>query len=103
MNNQEAIEAIKANYPTSNYTMLREALDMAIESLSKKTEIAPPNLTSKSSGRARPSAEVRFTKYFCVNYHCGFTKKNYCTRSSGTCLRRSLYRVTNNRTKRARG
>ena len=56
-------------------------------------------LTSKSSGRARPSAEVRFTKYFCVNYHfCkatkrgGFTKKNYCTRPSGTCLRRSLYR-----------
>ena len=46
-------------------------------------------LTSKSSGRAR---------YFCVNYHCGFTKKNYCTRPSGTCLRRSLYRVTNNRT-----
>lgn len=30
MTNQEAIEAIIANYPSENYTILREALDMAI-------------------------------------------------------------------------
>ena len=30
---QEAIEAIKSNYPPSRYSMLREALDMAIEAL----------------------------------------------------------------------
>ena len=35
MTNQEAIETIKANYPPENYSMLREALDMAIELLKK--------------------------------------------------------------------
>lgn len=34
MNKQEAIETIKSNYPTSNsYTMLKEALDIAIDTL----------------------------------------------------------------------
>ena len=38
MNNkyEEAIEAIKANYPPSNYTMLREGLNLAIEILEKQ-------------------------------------------------------------------
>jgi len=35
--NQEAIEVIKNNWPSENYTMLREALDVAIEALSKET------------------------------------------------------------------
>ena len=33
--NKEAIKAIKCNYPPENYTVLREALDMAIETLRK--------------------------------------------------------------------
>jgi len=33
MTNQEAIETIKANYPDESYTMLREALDIAIKAL----------------------------------------------------------------------
>lgn len=33
MDNKEAIKAIKSNYPTENYTMLREALDLAIKAL----------------------------------------------------------------------
>ena len=33
MTNKEAIETIKANYPNEQYTMLREALDMAMELL----------------------------------------------------------------------
>lgn len=33
---QEAIDCIKANYPTSGYEMLREALDMAITALEKE-------------------------------------------------------------------
>lgn len=32
---KEAIEAIKCNYPPENYSILREALDMAIEALEK--------------------------------------------------------------------
>ena len=37
MTNEEAIKAIKCNYPPENYTRLREALDMAVETL-KKTD-----------------------------------------------------------------
>ena len=33
MTNDEAIEAIKCNWPDSRYTILREALDMAISAL----------------------------------------------------------------------
>lgn len=36
MTNQEAIETIEANYPPENYSMLREALDMAIELLKEQ-------------------------------------------------------------------
>ena len=40
MTNQEAIETIEANYPPENYSMLREALDMAI-ALLKEQEAVP--------------------------------------------------------------
>ena len=33
MTNKEAIQAIKSNYPPEQYSMLREALDMAIRLL----------------------------------------------------------------------
>ena len=33
---EEAIEAIKSNYPPDNYTILREGLDLAIEVLEKQ-------------------------------------------------------------------
>ena len=33
MTREEAINAIKCNYPPEHYTILREALDMAIEEL----------------------------------------------------------------------
>ena len=36
MTNEEAIEAIKCNWPDSRYTILREALDMAISALRKQ-------------------------------------------------------------------
>ena len=38
MTNEEAIKAIKCNYPPENYTRLREALDMAIEALEKQMQ-----------------------------------------------------------------
>ncbi len=41
MTNQEAIETIKANYPPVNYSMLREALDMAIALLKEQEAIKP--------------------------------------------------------------
>lgn len=39
MRTQEAIEAIKANYPPENYQMLREGLDLAIKALEQVSEI----------------------------------------------------------------
>ena len=36
MTNNEAIEAINANYPPENYTILREALDMALALLKEQ-------------------------------------------------------------------
>jgi len=38
MDYQEAIEVIKSHYPTQNYTMLREALDLAIKVLAEKSK-----------------------------------------------------------------
>ena len=40
MTNKEAIEAIKSNYPPKHYSILREALDKAIEAL-EQTEWIP--------------------------------------------------------------
>ena len=41
MTNEEAIKAIKCNYPPENYTILREALAMAIEALRKQIREVP--------------------------------------------------------------
>ena len=38
MNREEAIEAIKCNWPDSRYTILREALDMAISALRQQEQ-----------------------------------------------------------------
>lgn len=40
MDYKQAIEAIKANYPPENYTMLRKALDLAIKLLEEDSEKA---------------------------------------------------------------
>lgn len=39
MSYQDAIEAIKKNYPPENYTILREALDLAIKVLEEKITV----------------------------------------------------------------
>ena len=41
MTNKEAIETIKAHYPDERYTMLREALDMAMELLEAQEPVEP--------------------------------------------------------------
>lgn len=38
LSNEEAIQAIKANYPPESYTVLREALDMAMDALQQLTK-----------------------------------------------------------------
>ena len=39
MTREEAIEAIKCNWPDSRYTILREALDMAVKALEDVTVV----------------------------------------------------------------
>ena len=45
MTREEAIEAIKCNWPDSRYTILREALDMAISALRQKERFGEANKT----------------------------------------------------------
>lgn len=45
MTREEAIEAIKCNWPDSRYTILREALDMAISALRQKERFGDTNKT----------------------------------------------------------
>ena len=40
---EEAIEAIKCNWPDSRYTILREALDMAISALRQQEPVTNRN------------------------------------------------------------
>lgn len=47
---EDYIKAIKSNYPPSNYTLLREALDVSIELLSKEIPIEPTNQFSIDFG-----------------------------------------------------
>ena len=54
MTKAEAIETIKANYPPENYTMLREALDMAIKALKPDCKTAERNpISGKCYGYGR--------------------------------------------------
>ena len=48
MTTKEAIEAIKCNWPDSRYTILREALDMAISALRQR------DVTDKDVGKNDP-------------------------------------------------
>lgn len=58
---QEAIKTIKCNYPPSNYSMLCEALDMAIDALEKQTPKTP----------IKSDREIRYCEVWeCPN--CGF-------------------------------
>lgn len=42
MTNQEAIEIIRANYPPENYSMLRDALDIALSLLEEQESVVHP-------------------------------------------------------------
>lgn len=67
MTNQEAIETIEANYPPQNYSMLREALDMAMVLLKeqepqKMLEVEDDDLYAWSP---------KDVSYYCPRPECG--------------------------------
>ena len=53
MTNEEAIQAIKCNWPDSRYTILREALDMAISALRQQ------GVTNKDVGKMTNAQKIR--------------------------------------------
>lgn len=66
MNREEAIEAIKCNWPDSRYTILREALDMAIAALREqegKDTYAPTN-----ADRIRAMSNEELALWICGVY-----------------------------------
>ena len=63
MTREDAIEAIKCNWPDSRYTILREALDMAVKALEDVTEENVGKMTNADRIRAMSDEElVEFIK-----------------------------------------
>ena len=63
MTREEAIEAIKCNWPDSRYTILREALDMAVKALEDVTDKNVGKMTNADRIRAMNDEElVEFIK-----------------------------------------
>lgn len=65
-NEQQAIEAIKSNMPTSGYYMLRQSLEMAIKALEKQT---PKKIVRKIMKKDLRIGRITFkagtTTYWC--------------------------------------
>ena len=63
MTRKDAIEAIKCNWPDSRYTILREALDMAVKVLEDVTDKNVGKMTNADRIRAMSNEElVEFIK-----------------------------------------
>ena len=58
MTNEEAIEAIKCNWPDSRYTILREALDMAVKALEDVTDKNVGKMTNADRIRSMSDEEL---------------------------------------------
>ena len=63
MNREEAIEAIKCNWPDSRYTILREALDMAVKALEDVTDKNVGKMTN--ADRIRDMNDEELAKLLC--------------------------------------
>ena len=63
MTREEAIEAIKYNWPDSRYTILREALDMAVKALEDVTDKNVGKMTN--ADRIRGMSDEELAKLLC--------------------------------------
>ena len=63
MTREEAIEAIKCNWPDSRYTILREALDMAVKALEDVTDKNVRKMTN--ADRIRDMSDEELAKLLC--------------------------------------
>ena len=80
MTTNEAIEAIKSNWPDSRYTILREALDMAISALRQQ------DVADKDVGKNEPLTNAQkirsMTDEELVNLH--YSSSAHCIASDPT-------------------
>ena len=65
MTREEAIEAIKCNWPDIRYTILREALDMAVKALEDVTDKNVEKMTN--ADRIRAMSDEAIAEYVCRN------------------------------------
>ena len=63
MTRKEAIEAINCNWPDSRYTILREALDMAVKALEDVTDKNIGKMTN--ADRIRAMSDEELAKLLC--------------------------------------
>ena len=63
MTRKDAIEAIKCNWPDSRYTILREALDMAVKALEDVTDKNVEKMTN--ADRIRGMSDEELAKLLC--------------------------------------
>ena len=63
MTRKDAIEAIKCNWPDSRYTILREALDMAVKALEDVTDKNVGKITN--ADRVRAMSDEELAKLLC--------------------------------------
>ena len=73
---EEAIEAIKCNWPDSRYTILREALDMAVKALEDVTDKNVGKMTN--ADRIRSMSDDELAEFlFQVGYDHRWGLKEY--------------------------
>ena len=73
---EDAIEAIKCNWPDSRYTILCEALDMAVKALEDVTDKNVGKMTNADRIRAMTDEELA-ELLFQVGYDNGWGMKEY--------------------------
>ena len=76
MTRKDAIEAIKCNWPDSRYTILREALDMAVKALEDVTDKNVEKMTNADHIRAMSDEELDAFLYQ-VGYYNGWDLEEY--------------------------
>ena len=86
MTRKDAIEAIKCNWPDSRYTILREALDMAVKALEDVTDKNVGKMTNADRIRAMSDEELvsvvpcplGFSMFRCpIERQCGPCKREW--------------------------
>ena len=79
MTNEEAIEAIKCNWPDSRYTILREALDMAVKALEDVPVKDVGKMTNAQKIRAMTDEEL-VNLHYSGSAHCIADDPTVCDR-----------------------